>query len=184
MPLDDFPDCHIPSVQLGSSGRACGPILCPTILALLDRFLSERSRPLQRLNRAARSPIARRYRKRQNSPAGPRSERPAHAARAADRPARRRGADQSRDRPAPLPLTPDDRDTPLPRLPQAAASKRPPIRPGAVVGRRSDHGVALVHRARRDGKTTSRAQTGLISRAAKTQRQAIECGFAPAMLTT
>jgi hypothetical protein len=54
MPLDDFPDCHIPSVQLGSSGRACEPILCPTILALLDRFLSDRSRPLQRLNCAAR----------------------------------------------------------------------------------------------------------------------------------
>jgi hypothetical protein len=37
---------------------------------------------------------------------------------------------------------------------------------------------------RRDGNTTSRPQTGLISRVAKTQRQAIECGFAPAMLTT
>ncbi len=38
MALDDCPDCHIPSVQLGSSGRACEPILCPTILALLDRL--------------------------------------------------------------------------------------------------------------------------------------------------
>jgi hypothetical protein len=61
---------------------------------------------------------AARVRRVQSTPR-PRGARRAHGARAADRPARRRGAVEPRDRPAPVPVAPHDQYPPVLRVSQA-----------------------------------------------------------------